>query len=148
MKSNTSRPVLTLEAARFLVDQAVAKATETGMRISVAVLDHAGRLRAFASMDDAAHVSLEGSIKKAKTAMGFGLPTGDTWYQFIKDDPILLQGAQHLPDFILLGGGSPLMANGALIGAIGVSGGHYAQDEKCVKAAIEALQKLDPEFGA
>jgi len=47
-----------------------------------------------------------------------------------------------------LGGGSPLKAKGALIGAIGVSGGHYAQDEKCVKAALEALQAIDPEFGA
>jgi uncharacterized protein GlcG (DUF336 family) len=46
-----------------------------------------------------------------------------------------------LPDFILLGGGSPILVEGKLIGAVGVSGGHYAQDEECVKAALEAFAK-------
>jgi uncharacterized protein GlcG (DUF336 family) len=65
------------------------------------------------------------------------MPTGDQWYQFIKDDPILLRGVEQLPDFILLGGGSPIMENNEVIGAIGVSGGHYKQDEEIVSLAIK-----------
>ena len=148
MNTTFTRPNLSLEASQYLVKCAIEKAQELGMNISVSVLDHAGRLRSFASMDQAPHVSLETAVKKAKTALGFGLPTGDTWYQFIKDDPILMTGAQQLPDFILLGGGSPLKAGNQIIGAIGVSGGHYAQDEKCVRHALDALKTVDPNFNA
>ena len=44
-------------------------------------------------------------------------------------------------DFILLGGGSPIYVDGALVGAIGVAGGHYSKDEACAQAALEALEQ-------
>ena len=40
----------------------------------------------------------------------------------------------------LLGGGMPIQIDGALVGAIGVSGGHYRQDEECAKAALGELE--------
>jgi uncharacterized protein GlcG (DUF336 family) len=133
------------EAAELLIRTSIETAQSIGLRISVCVVDPAGRLKSFSSMDDAPAISHETCIKKAKTAVGFGIPTGKTWHDFIKNDPILLMGAEHLPDFILLGGGSPIMIQGKLAGAIGVSGGHYAQDEKCVAAALESLQnQLNP----
>ena len=78
-------------------------------------------------------------LRQLSTAVGFGISTGDSWYGFIKDDPILMNGADQLNDFILLGGGSPIMVDDKLVGAIGVSGGHYKQDEECVTAALGAL---------
>jgi uncharacterized protein GlcG (DUF336 family) len=132
---------LTREGANLLIENAVKEAERLGLGISVCVLDSTGRMIAFSAMDSAPAISFETCIKKAKTAIGFGIPTGTSWYEFIKNDPILLAGAQHLPDFILLGGGSPVKMNGKLLGAIGVSGGHYADDEKCVSAAISALER-------
>ena len=70
------------------------------------------------------------------------MPTGKPWHDFIKDDPILSGGAPALEDFILLGGGSPIYVDGALVGAIGVAGGHYSKDEACVTAALEALEQM------
>ena len=67
---------------------------------------------------------------------------GDKWYEIIKDDPILFNGIQQFEDFILLGGGSPVLDGDALIGAIGISGGYYKQDEDCVKAALDAFKLL------
>jgi uncharacterized protein GlcG (DUF336 family) len=128
--------------AQILISAAVNAARAINLKISVCVLDSSGRLKAFLSMDGAPAISHETCVKKAKTAVGFGLPTGQTWHDFIKNDPILLMGAQHLPDFILLGGGSPILINNELVGAIGVSGGHYSQDEKCVAAALEAVKNL------
>jgi uncharacterized protein GlcG (DUF336 family) len=138
---NLTQEITTLShaGAELLLKSAVTAAEKTGLKISVCILDSSGRMKAFLSMDGAPPVSLEACIKKAKTAVGFGLPTGATWYDFIKNDPILMNGAQHLPDFILLGGGSPITLNGSVVGAIGVSGGHYSQDEKCVQAALEAF---------
>jgi len=127
------------EGASLLIRSAVDQAKKIGLKISVCVVDPAGRTKAFLAMDDAPQVSYETAGKKALTAVGFGLPTGKTWHQFIKDDPILAQGAQHLPNFILLGGGSPIVVQGKVVGAIGVSGGHYEQDEQCVVAALEAF---------
>jgi uncharacterized protein GlcG (DUF336 family) len=91
-------------------------------------------------MDGAPAISHETSQKKAKLALGFGMPTGETWLKFIEKDPILHQGARDLPDFILLGGGSPIRLQDSLVGAIGVSGGHYKQDEEIVNAGLQALQ--------
>jgi uncharacterized protein GlcG (DUF336 family) len=141
MKFMHEVPCINEEGAQLLIRSAIEQAKKMGFGISVCVVDPAGRTKAFLAMDHAPQISYETAAKKARTAVGFGLPTGNTWHQFIKDDPILAQGAQHLPDFILLGGGSPVMVEGKLIGAIGVSGGHYAQDEQCVAAALEAFSK-------
>ncbi len=129
------------QTANLVIESAIKQANQLGLKICICVLDPSGRMKAFRAMDDAANIAYEACIKKAKTAVGFGLPTGKAWYDFIKNDPIMLAGAQHLPDFILLGGGSPIYHNDKLIGAIGISGGHYEQDEKCVQAALECLKK-------
>ena len=140
MKISFDIPFITDEAAEALLLAAIKEAKNINLPASIAIVDPAGRLKAFRSLDHAPHVSLETAIKKAKTAIGFGFPTGHAWHDFKKNDPILNEGAGQLPDFILLGGGSPIMHEGKMIGAIGVSGGHYEQDEKCVKAALEVLK--------
>jgi len=93
-------------------------------------------------MDQARLVTIDASRKKAITAVGYGIPSGDSWYEIIKDDPILFNGIQQFRDFILLGWGSPVIENNSVIGAIGISGGHYKQDEECVKAAIESYNEM------
>ena len=50
-----------------------------------------------------------------------------------------MHGAGSLKDFTLLGGGSPIIIDEEIVGAIGVSGGHYKQDEECVNAALNSL---------
>lgn len=141
MKFIQDIPSINAAGADLLIRAAIDEAKKIGLNIAVSVVDPTGRLKAFVAMDDAPQVSYETSTKKALTAVGFGLPTGKTWHEFIQHDPILFHGAQHLPDFILLGGGSPILVGGKMIGAIGVSGGHYEQDEKCVKAALSVFEK-------
>jgi uncharacterized protein GlcG (DUF336 family) len=138
-KFTLNQPSLNSHGAERALQAALKKANELGLAVSVCILDGAGRLKAFHSMDGAPAISHETSQKKAKLALGFGIPTGQTWYQFIQDDPILLHGAQQLPDFILLGGGLPLKSTQGLMGAVGVSGGHYKQDELIGQAAAQAL---------
>ena len=130
---------ITTIGAQKMIDAAINEAQKLNFKISIAILDQAGRLKCFTAMDGAPAVSFEASIKKAKTAVGFGVPTGKAWVEMMKDDPILNAGVYQLPDFILLGGGSPVTVDGQVVGSIGISGGHYAQDEKCVAAAIKAL---------
>jgi uncharacterized protein GlcG (DUF336 family) len=131
MNTMITKTSITLETAKKMAELAI-----IGINISITILDCSGNEVLFMKADHAPLISIETSRKKAKLAIGFGIPTGDSWYQFIKDDPILSKGASDLPGFILLGGGSPILYNGNLVGAIGISGGHYKQDEKCVEAAL------------
>jgi uncharacterized protein GlcG (DUF336 family) len=136
--SVVSKFSVSAEAAHEMLGRAIAEAKRSQGAYVIAIVDESGILKALHRMDGAPLISVESSIKKARLAAGFGFPTGDAWYNFIKDDPILLHGAQQLPDFILLGGGSPIMHEGQICGAIGVSGGHYKQDEAIVAAALGA----------
>ncbi|MBK8262684.1 MAG: heme-binding protein [Nannocystis sp.] len=139
MRTSISKQTISSELAHALIAAAEREGAAIGLPIAVTIVDEAGVLKAFSRMDGAALIAVTASRKKALTAVGFGIPTGESWHNFIKDDPILLHGAQHLDDFILLGGGSPIVVDGAVIGAIGVSGGHYHQDERCVAAALALL---------
>ncbi len=126
--------------AKQMIDAAAQKAEEIGMSIAITIVDESGVLKAFSRMDTAPLVAVDASRKKAITAVGFGFPTGDAWYNFIKEDPILHEGAHNLKDFILLGGGAPIVVDDTIVGAIGISGGHYKQDEICLNAALDVLK--------
>lgn len=139
MSWTRNQPMLTMAAAQALLNAGVAQATTEGICVSLTVLDPAGRLLAFLRMDGAPHVSIETSLKKARTAVGLDLPTGQAWLDFVRGDPILEGGVGHLPDFILLGGGVPVRLANQLVGALGVSGGHYSQDERVAAAALRGL---------
>jgi uncharacterized protein GlcG (DUF336 family) len=128
---------ITIELARELVDRALAKAGELGIRVTVAVLDDSGHLKAFARMDGAPLVSGDVAPNKAYTAL-FGVPSHE-FFHFIKDDPALLAGVPHVPRIAAYGGGFPVRVDGAVVGAIGVSGGSVEQDIVCAQAALSAL---------
>lgn len=138
MKTVEQRSI-SLEAALVAARAAQAHAASIGIAIAVSVVDQSGVSKLFCRMDGAPLLASEAAWKKARTAVGFGMPTGESWHSFIKDDPILNAGAHALQDFMLLGGGQPIYDGEVLVGAIGVAGGHYAKDEACAKAALLAL---------
>ena len=129
---------ITTEAAHQAIAAAEAKAVEIETPMVIAILDDAGVLKALSRMDGAALLSVQIAQDKAYTAAAFGLST-DTWFNFIKDDPPLLHGIVQTPRLIVFGGGYPLTVDGATIGAIGVSGGHYDQDMVVAQAGVAAL---------
>ena len=130
---------VSLADAELMVRAAMTKATELGISIAVTILDESGIPKLFARMDSAPLIAVDASRKKAITAVGFGMPTGEAWFNFIKDDPILREGVHDFHDFMLMGGGMPIVSGTQVIGAIGVSGGHYLKDHECAGAALESL---------
>lgn len=135
-----SRKISTLSAdcARRLTDAAVTAATEGGVPMCIAVTCTAGNLLHFLRMDGAPLLSSDIAINKAYTAAGFGMAT-HMWHEFIKDDPPLLHGIVHTDRLVTFGGGYPVKEDGAVIGAIGISGGHYHQDMEVATKALGAL---------
>jgi uncharacterized protein GlcG (DUF336 family) len=126
------------ETAEKAVAAAAKKAAELNLRMCIAVCDEGGDLKAFARMDGAPKLSIQISQDKAYTAASYSIPT-HAWFDFIKNDPPLLHGITHTPRLIVFGGGFPIMLKGEMVGAIGVSGGHYSQDMDCARAALEAI---------
>lgn len=121
-----------------MIEGASARATELGKPMSIAIVNEAGQLKAFLAMDGAAHISLQIAQDKAWTASSFGIAT-HVWWDFIKNDPPLLHGIVHTPRLTVFGGGYPVMEDGQMIGAIGVSGGHYSDDMEVARAALDAI---------
>lgn len=138
MPTSFDKTSITLEAAHQAVAAAAAKAAEIGVPMAIAVVDPDGTLKAFSRMDGAALLAVRVAQQKAWTAISFGVPTQGLW-EFIKEDPPLLHSLPHQENMILFGGGSPINVDGKMIGGIGVSGGHYTQDQECADAGLAAL---------
>ena len=133
-----TRKTLTLAGADDVLRRAREAAEGIGRPMVIAVTDEAGNLVAFCRMDGAPLLAIEVAQNKAWTAVSYGIPTHE-WYDFIKDDPPLAAGVPVLPRLVILGGGYPLMVDGDMVGGIGVSGGHYTEDQKVAEAGISAL---------
>jgi uncharacterized protein GlcG (DUF336 family) len=124
--------------AQSMIEAAIAKSRELKKAMCIAIVNEAGQLKAFHAMDAAPHLSIQLAQDKAYTASSFSIPT-HVWWDFIKGDPPLLHGIVHTPRLVIFGGGYPVMEEGQMIGAIGVSGGHYSDDMEVARAALEAV---------
>jgi len=127
---------LTLDGARELIAaaQKVARARHTTG--AVAVVDDGGNLIALDRLDGTFAAASHIAIGKARTAAQFKKPT-----RFFED--VIAKGRTAmtaLPDFTPLGGGLPLMMEGQVVGAVGVSGAASAkEDEELAALAAAAL---------
>lgn len=135
--SLAKRSIDAAEAARA-IEAAVAKSVAMNKTMCIAITDETGALKSFTRMDGAPQLSIDIAINKAFTAASFSMAT-HIWFDFIKDDPPLLHGITHTPRLVIFGGGFPIMEDGQVIGAIGVSGGHYSEDMEVAQAALAAL---------
>jgi uncharacterized protein GlcG (DUF336 family) len=139
MATTFERPSVTAELARSMIDAAERKAAEMGHPFVIAIVDDSGVLKAFSRMDGAALLSVQIAQDKAYTAVGFGMPT-DAWHDFVKDDaPLAMGAATGIDRLIVFGGGYPIKIGDAVVGAIGVSGGHYSQDMDVARAGLSAV---------
>jgi uncharacterized protein GlcG (DUF336 family) len=139
MADTYSKGSISTEAARRLIEAAEAKADELGKPFVIAVVDDDGVLKAFSRMDRAPLLSVQVAQDKAYTAVGFGMPTHG-WHDFIKDDPPLADGAPSgIERLVVFGGGYPLTVGEEVVGGIGVSGGHYSEDQQVAEAALTVL---------
>lgn len=128
-----------LEQARKAIAGAVVDARKQNLPMAIAVVDNAGMLVAFERMDNTQTGSVAVAQDKASSAALFRRPT-----KAFQD--VVAAGGAGLRILTLRGasaveGGLPLMVDGKIIGAIGVSGGTADQDGVVAKAGSDALAK-------
>lgn len=134
-----NQPIIDWDAANAAVKAAIEHAAGMGIRVNAAVVDRSGLLMAFLRMPGAPLHSMDIANDKAYTATSFGLPTG-MWHEALKAHSVAVQeGVPLRPRFTAFGGGLPMMAEGQLIGGIGVSGGTEDEDIECAKAGLAAI---------
>lgn len=128
-----------LEAAQRAVAAAIKKAEELGCKMNIAVVDAGANLKAFGRMEGAWLGSIDVSIKKAKTARFFDMPTGAIGN--LSQPGGSLYNIEHSNGgLITFPGGVPLTTSGGVvIGGIGVSGSSVENDHACATAGAAAL---------
>ena len=132
-------PALPLEFASKAALAALEQCEADGYRVSVAVVDAGGNLKALLRADGAGPHTPDSSFKKAYTAASLGRPTGEL-AQLIVDQPAA-EGLRDMNENILiLGGGLPIKTDGGAAGGIGVGGAPGSHlDEACARAGLEAI---------
>jgi len=119
------KTALTLEGAKRIAAAAEAKAKAEGARVVIAVVDESGSLLLLERLDDTQVASVNVGIDKARTAAIYRRPS-KVFEDQVKNGRV---SALALNGAVALQGGVPILANGNVIGAIGVSGETPAQDE-------------------
>ncbi len=130
---------LTTDQTRQIIAAGAAKARNIGVPVTIAVLDAATHLKAFERMDGAVLGSIDVALGKARTAALFEITSEAVWdyCQPGAPAPGLDRSNGGLMTFA---GGIPLVdAEGAMIGAVGVSGGAVSEDRAIAEAAAAAL---------
>jgi uncharacterized protein GlcG (DUF336 family) len=127
-----------LALALELLDHVRREAESRGLALAMCVVDAGGNIVASQRMDGAALGAMKLAVGKAYTAVLWGARTGDftestqpggaDWGWNTTDERI-----------VVYAGGVPLLADGALVGAVGASGGLAEEDEACVIAAARAV---------
>jgi uncharacterized protein GlcG (DUF336 family) len=126
-----------VETARKIAATAVAEGKKNGWNVAVAIVDPAGELVFFERIDSTQAGSIVVSQEKARTAARFKRPT-----KAFED--ALVGGRQAilgLPGVVPIEGGIPLLIDGKIVGAIGVSGATSQQDGICAQAGADTLGK-------
>ena len=126
-----------VESAKRVAASALAEARRNNWSMAVAIVDGAGDLVYFERADGTQAASTTVAIEKARSAARFKRPT-----KAFQD--VLAAGGEGLRILGLEGavpieGGVPLVLDGKIVGAIGVSGGTSQQDGQCAQAGADVL---------
>ncbi len=134
---------VTSETAEKAIKGALDKAESTETRMCIAIVDSGGALKAFYRMDDAWVGSIDIAIKKAQTALYFGMPSGEIGQLSQPGEP--LYGIEHSNNgLITFPGGVPIVdEDGYMSGAIGVSGSSVDNDNLVARAGVETIGVCD-----
>lgn len=133
-----NRAALTLEVAKQISAAAEAEAAKNNWTVAIAIVDEGGHLVHLAKIDNTQYGSIDVAIQKAQTSAAFKRPT-KVFEEAIaggRNAIIALKGA--LP----LEGGMPIIHDGKIIGAIGVSGVKSTEDGQVAKAGADALARI------
>jgi len=132
-----AKKVLTLEAARVAMAAAEAEALKNNWRVVIAVVDDGGHTVLLQRLDQAQTSSIDTAVAKARAAVAWKRPTRLLEEAINNGRTAFLSISQGMG---LLQGGVPIEVDGAVLGAVGVSGVKASDDEIVALAGVNALK--------
>ncbi|MFL6623658.1 MAG: GlcG/HbpS family heme-binding protein [Sulfurifustaceae bacterium] len=130
-------PPISLALAKRVIDAAEAEASANDWAMVIAVVDSSAHLVALHKMDHAQFGSIAIAQAKAETAVNFKRPSK------VFEDAVAAGGLGlrllSTEDLCPLEGGVPLVSNGKIIGAVGVSGAQSVQDGQVAMAGARSI---------
>ena len=127
-----------LDQAKKVADAALAESAKRGWAMCIAVVAPSGDLIYFQKMDDCQYGSISIAQHKARAAAKYRRPT--VVFERLLGKGDFFSYLATLDDVIASRGGNPIVVNGKIIGAIGVSGGSGSQDDVISQAGAKAVQ--------
>ena len=140
--------MVTLDQARTCIGRGIKRAEELGFLVAIAVVDEAGHLVSCERMDGALWVTPDIARAKANAAAGFHATTLDLEERFTKR--MLFAGNVATLggyEFVFGKGGVPLVADGRVIGAVGVSGAVPADNDHAIADAAAGHPTIPSSHG-
>jgi glc operon protein GlcG len=131
-----TKPLLTLEDVRAIAAAAEAEALKNQWAVSIAIVDDGGHLLWMQRLDGAAPISAEIAPAKARTS-ALGRRESKVYEDMINGGRVSFLSAPVLSG--MLEGGVPIVAEGQVVGAVGVSGVKSTEDAQIARAGIAAL---------
>lgn len=133
---NTGLPADKVQQA---IDAARKAAEDLGVRVAIAMVDAGGNLGGFLRLPGAFLASSDLAIDKAWTAASFGTSTRGFGEMLEGTPPSVRNGLLRRPRITEVPGGVPILSEGRVIGAIGVSGGSESEDETIAESGLSAF---------
>ena len=130
-----SVPSLTRSGVHAMTAAAEEEADANGWNVVIVVVDAGGHLLALERLDGAPLPTLDVAHQKARTAALYRRSTQAFVDRMAEGDPVVAA----LPDVMAIAGGLPILVEGTVVGAIGVSGVRPDQDAQIAQAGIDAL---------
>ncbi|MFN7087086.1 MAG: GlcG/HbpS family heme-binding protein [Burkholderiales bacterium] len=128
-------PAIDLAGAKKIAAGALAECRNNKWNVAVAIVDTHGSLVHFERMDNTQTASPDIAIMKARNGAMYRRPTRAWADTIAKTGPAVMT----LPGVVASPGGLPIMADGKVIGGVGVSGVTGDQDEQCAKAGLAGM---------
>ncbi|MBB6448252.1 uncharacterized protein GlcG (DUF336 family) [Geomicrobium halophilum] len=131
---------LDLNTAKTLIEAAEREAQNLGVSMVISILDEGGNLIATHRMDDAWLASIDIAQNKAWTSVALKMPTSNLADATAPQGELYGLNTTNQGKIVVFGGGIPLINDGKVIGAIGVSGSTVDHDVKVAEAAVKKFE--------
>ncbi len=132
------RTDLSYAMAKTIADTAMEQCVADNLQVSIHVIDSSGDTIVALRGEGTRAFTFDNSYEKAYTAMAFGRPSAEMQAEYAEGNPTRAQQADF-PHVVMIGGGMPIIADGEVVGSIGISGAASSATDVCVQAGINAV---------
>ncbi|KAB2330789.1 heme-binding protein [Cytobacillus depressus] len=130
---------INLEIAKEIIAGAEEEAKGIGVSMVISVVDEGGNLIAVHRMDDAWLASIDIAQNKAWTSVALKMPTSNLADATVPAAELYGLNTTNNGRLVVFGGGIPLVQDGKVIGAVGVSGSTVPHDVQVAEAAVKVF---------